>query len=225
MHEFQGGQWSRLLVSPFVHGYESHLFFNMTSLLWMGSELETSMGSAKFASMVATLLGLSQGITLLMCKGLLLLGGGTQYYVHHSVGFSGVLFGMKIVLTAWPNDIVPIGLVMPVRYTTWAELFLAQVMVPRSSFIGHLGGILAGYAYLGLNRLFGGAELPAVRFTPRGTSRRANVARRHAAAEPPPGMWRCRSTCDHDNTLATDVCDMCSAPRPANSPRHVPPLR
>jgi rhomboid domain-containing protein 1 len=192
-------------VSPFVHGYESHLFFNMTSLLWMGSELETSMGSAKFASMVATLLGLSQGITLLMCKGLLLLGDGTQYYVHRSVGFSGVLFGMKIVLTAWPNGIVPFGLVMPVRYTTWAELFLTQVMVPRSSFIVHLG----------LNRLFGGAELPAVRFTPRGTSRRANVARRHgaAAAEPPPGMWRCRSTCDHDNTLGTDVCEVCSAPR------------
>ncbi|GJN38577.1 hypothetical protein PR202_gb27632 [Eleusine coracana subsp. coracana] len=183
----EGGQWTRLLTSPFVHAHEAHLFLNMSGLLWMGSGVEQSMGSAKFASMVAALLGLSQGITLLLCRVLESLGEGGHYNVHHAVGFSGVVFAMKTVLTAGGDDIVPLGFIMPLKYTTWAELLLNQLTVPHSSFLGHLGGILAGYAYIGLNRLFGGADLPTMTFTPPPGRGRANHGRRRASAgrEPP----------------------------------------
>ncbi|TVU07792.1 hypothetical protein EJB05_41161, partial [Eragrostis curvula] len=205
----EGGQWSRLLSSPFVHAHEPHIFFNMTNLLWLGSELEPAMGSARFAAMVATLLGLSQGITLLLCKGLYFLGDGTEYFVHHAVGFSGVLFAMKVVWTAWcPKDTMSLVLVMPAKYTTWAELLLTKTMVPQSSFIGHLGGILAGYVYLRLNRLFGGPEPPTRRFAPRA------MGARHASARktPPPGLWRC-SSCACDNLLSSNICGTCSTAR------------
>ncbi|OQU86733.1 hypothetical protein SORBI_3003G136000 [Sorghum bicolor] len=121
------GDLVRFFLSPFYHLSESHLFYNMTSLLWKGIQLETSMGSVEFASMVAALLGLSQGITLLLSKGLLLLGDYTAYYNQYAVGFSGVLFAMKVVLNAWSEDFVYLhGMVIPAKYAAWAELILIQ---------------------------------------------------------------------------------------------------
>lgn len=154
----QYGDWMRFFLSPFYHLSETHLFYNMTSLLWKGIQLETSMGSAEFASMVAALLVLSQGITLLMSKGLLLLGDGTSYF-SQAAGFSGVLFGMKVVLNAWSDDFVYLhGMVIPSKYAAWAELILIQAFIPDTSFLGHLGGILAGLVYLWLKRSFNGPD-------------------------------------------------------------------
>ncbi|KAG4135953.1 hypothetical protein ERO13_D08G248600v2 [Gossypium hirsutum] len=50
----------RFFLSVFYHVDESHLVYNMMSLLWKGIQLETSMGSTEFASMAVALLGLSQ---------------------------------------------------------------------------------------------------------------------------------------------------------------------
>uniref|UniRef100_A0A0A9E5R5 RanBP2-type domain-containing protein n=1 Tax=Arundo donax TaxID=35708 RepID=A0A0A9E5R5_ARUDO len=204
----------------------------MTSLLWKGIQLETSMGSAEFASMVAALLGLSQGITLLLSKGLLLFGDDTAYYDQSSVGFSGVLFGMKVVLNAWSDDFVYLhGMVIPSKYAAWAELFLIQAFIPGTSFLGHLGGILAGLVYLSLKRLFDGPDPLTllissiakvvtwpVEFAQRllRSGRRitggGRVGRRASTRETPRGTWRC-STCTYDNSLAIDICEMCSTPR------------
>ncbi|CAO2192873.1 unnamed protein product [Urochloa humidicola] len=71
--------FENFFLSPFYHGNEVHLFSNMTSLLWTGVMLERSMGSAEFASMVATLLGLSQGIAVLLSQCLCLLGDNAAY--------------------------------------------------------------------------------------------------------------------------------------------------
>jgi rhomboid domain-containing protein 1 len=35
----------RLLLSALVHGDDRHLYYNMTSLLWKGINLEGSMGT------------------------------------------------------------------------------------------------------------------------------------------------------------------------------------
>ncbi|CAO2167540.1 unnamed protein product [Urochloa humidicola] len=114
---------SKNFLSPFYHSNELHLFGNMTSLLWMGVQLETYMGSAEFASMVAALIGLSQGITGLLSQILSLLGCDIAYYGHQTVGFSGVLFGMKVVLTAWPNRVIWLsGTLIPAKYAVWVEL-------------------------------------------------------------------------------------------------------
>ena len=99
-------------LSPFYHWNEAHLFGNMTSLLWMGVQLERSMGSAEFASMVVALLGLSQGIAVLLSQGLSLLVDSFAYYDHHSIGFSGVLFGMKAVLTDRSNDLMWLSVIL-----------------------------------------------------------------------------------------------------------------
>lgn len=207
----------------------------MTSLLWKGIQLETSMGSVEFASMVAALLGLSQGIALLLSKGLLLLGDYTAYYDQYAVGFSGVLFAMKVVLNAWSEDFVYLhGMVIPAKYAAWAELILIQVFIPGTSFLGHLSGILAGLVYLWLKRALNGPDPLTllvssitkvvtwpVRFArdllwsahPQGRFRgRGRVGRRQSARDTPRGLWRCPA-CTYDNSVSTDICEMCSTAR------------
>ena len=48
------------------------------------------------------------------------------------------------------------GLLVPARFAAWAELILIQMFVPGVSFLGHLGGILAGLLYLRLKASYSG---------------------------------------------------------------------
>ena len=199
------------------------------SLLWKGIQLETSMGSAEFASMVTALLGMSQGITLVLAKSLLLFFDYERpYYSEYAVGFSGVLFAMKVVLNSQSENYTDVHgiLIVPTRYAAWAELILIQLFVPGVSFLGHLGGILAGLLYLRLKGTYSGADpltllfrgissalrwpmrivrnlfrSPTRRISGRGTSRRArSVSNR----------WRCQA-CTYDNSGFSSICEMCGS--------------
>ncbi|CAI7994484.1 Rhomboid-related protein 4 [Geodia barretti] len=68
-----------------------------------------------------------------------------------AVGFSGVLFALKVVTT----HIQPAGMTrvmgfipVPMRIACWVELVLISVLFPHVSFIGHLAGILIGFAFV-----------------------------------------------------------------------------
>ncbi|KAG8387223.1 hypothetical protein BUALT_Bualt03G0230900 [Buddleja alternifolia] len=219
----------RLFLSAFYHIGESHLVYNMLSLLWKGIQLEGTMGSVEYASMVAALLGMSQGITLLLAKALVLFDYERPYYNEYAVGFSGVLFAMKVVLYSQSDDYTYVhGLMVPARYAAWAELILVQMFVPGVSFLGHLGGILAGILFLYLKGSYSGAN-PFVRKIIRGvtnalgwplrfargvvrTSRgrvfgRGTVGRRNVS-----GVWRC-GACTFDNEGWLSACEMCGTER------------
>lgn len=220
------GDLRRFFLSAFYHMGESHLVYNMMSLLWKGIQLETSMGSLEFASMLASLLGLSQGITLLLAKSLLLFDYTSPYYNQFSVGFSGVLFAMKVVLNSQADDFTYVhGMMVPSRHAAWAELILIQLFVPGVSFLGHLGGILAGLVYLRLRDASSGPDpvaslmrnfvrliklpfgfvLGLFRRSRRRISGRGRVGSGY-------GVWRC-NVCTFDNSDMLEVCEMCSAER------------
>lgn len=223
----------RFFLSPFYHMNESHLVYNMLSLLWKGIQLETSMGSIEFASMVATLIAMSQGITILLSKSLLLFFEYEKaYYYEYAVGFSGVLFAMKVVLNSQTSDYTYVhGILVPSRYAAWAELILIQLFVPGVSFLGHLGGILAGCLYLHLERSFSGPNplgsivrgllgvlsWPArlvqrlFRLHPRRYSGRGAVGGSQWGRAMT-GVWRC-SACTFDNSGLLTVCEMCGTGR------------
>lgn len=221
----------RFFLSPFYHMGESHLVYNMLSLLWKGIQLETSMGSIEFASMVATLLTMSQGMTLMLSKSLLLFFDYEKaYYSEYAVGFSGVLFAMKVVLNAQSDDYTFVhGILVPSRHAAWAELILIQLFVPGVSFLGHLGGILAGLLYLHLKRSYSGPnplrsivrgvfgvcswplKLFQGLFRPRRYSGRGAVGRGERRGNVT-GVWRC-STCTFDNSGLLSVCEMCGTGR------------
>ncbi|KAK6155295.1 hypothetical protein DH2020_009543 [Rehmannia glutinosa] len=224
----------RFLLSAFYHIGESHLVYNMLSLLWKGIQLESAMGSVEFASMVAALVGMSQGITLLLAKSLLLFDYERAYYNEYSVGFSGVLFAMKVVLYSQSDNYTYVhGLIVPARFAAWAELILVQMFVPGVSFLGHLGGVLAGLLYVYLKASHPGANpfMKIIRgftnllgwpfrfaqgmFRPsrsrvfgRGTLGRSEAGNIS-------GVWRCRA-CTYDNTGLLSVCEVCGTGRNDN---------
>ncbi|KAF5452164.1 hypothetical protein F2P56_027194 [Juglans regia] len=193
----------RFFLSAFYHVGESHLVYNMMSLLWKGIQLETSMGSAEFASMVTALL-------------VVLNSQSENYsYVH--------------------------GVVVPARYAAWAELILIQMFVPGVSFLGHLGGILAGLLYLRLKSRYSGSDPLTLIFrglagalswpvrivkglfrSPRRRiSGRGNVGR-DRTGRTASDRWRCQ-TCTYDNSGWLSICEMCGANRNDNgfSPHQV----
>ncbi|KAF3439452.1 hypothetical protein FNV43_RR17730 [Rhamnella rubrinervis] len=226
----------RFFLSPFYHVGESHLVYNMMSLLWKGIQLENSMGSVEFASMISALLAMSQGITLLLSKSLLLFFDYDRaFYSEYAVGFSGVLFAMKVVLNSQSDSYTQVhGLIVPARHAAWAELILVQLLVPGVSFLGHLGGILAGILYLRLKGSFSGSDpltivirsftriltwpLRTVRGFFRSRQRRlsgrgtvgGNQTGRFEA-----GVWRC-SECTYDNSAWLTVCEMCGSSQSGN---------
>ncbi|KAG4189529.1 hypothetical protein ERO13_A08G228300v2 [Gossypium hirsutum] len=171
----------RFFLSVFYHVDESHLVYNMMSLLWKGIQLETSMGSTEFASMVVALLGLSQA-----------------------------------------------------RYAAWAELILIQMFVPRVSFLGHLGGILAGILYLKLKGSYSGPnplttiirELTSLlRWPVRFIRNTFRLRRRRILGQGTvgggerrslSGTWRCQA-CTYDNSDWLSNCEMCGTSQSSES--------
>lgn len=192
------------------------------------------MGSTQFASMVVTLLGMSQGVTLLLAKSLHVFFDYRRAYFHeYSVGFSGVLFALKVVLNSQAEDYTSVyGVVVPTKYAAWAELVLVQMFVPRASFLGHLGGILAGILYMKMkSSSYSGSDPVAmvVRGVARAVtwplrflnglvgSRRRRITGRGRVGRGQngiagAGIWRCQS-CTFDNSGWESVCEMCGSGR------------
>lgn len=144
--------WRRLLTSPFLHADDMHLYYNMASLLWKGTQLEQRFGSS-YAVIMAALLLLSQLYAVAIALAAARIGGHHEWMQECGVGFSGVLFGMKVLLTADSDGQENVsGFTVPAKWAAWAELLLIYFLVPRSSFLGHLAGILAGLTLVMLMR-------------------------------------------------------------------------
>lgn len=142
-----GREWGRFFWAPWLHADEMHLFYNMSSLLWKGSQLEPRLGSLGFLRLVAELALTSSALyvtgALLLARHAPLLGRPLMRTC--AVGFSGVLFGLKVVLNHnSPGWTEVLGMRLPTKYVCWAELLYLQLLVPNASFMGHLCGILAG---------------------------------------------------------------------------------
>lgn len=132
----------RVLASSYFHVNDMHLSYNMMSLLWKGRQLEPVLGTPKFAWLVFLLSILSSLLYLLIS--LILPDMGEM--IGCAVGFSDVLFGLKVMLGHWNPDggNYVMGFWVPTQYLAWAELLVIRLFVPESSFLGHICGALAG---------------------------------------------------------------------------------
>ncbi|KAA0702213.1 Rhomboid-related protein 4 [Triplophysa tibetana] len=141
--------WYRLLLSPFHHVDDMHLYFNMASLLWKGINLERKLGGPWFAYLLSVFSVLTGLAYLLLEVGLTHVTKDSSYSLQCAVGFSGVLFGLKVVNNHYhPGSTAYImGLPVSSRYACWVELILIHIMNPGTSFVGHLAGILVGLLY------------------------------------------------------------------------------
>lgn len=233
----------RLMLSAFYHVDETHLMYNMMSLMWKGVQLEDTMGSQRFAKMVAVLLGLSHGLVVASSSLLAKYADAPAYYYSEcSVGFSGVLFALKVVLNYnSPSHSNVYGILVPSRYAAWVELVVIQMFVPGTSFLGHLCGILAGVIYmnapssLSLSRIFGAFSWPVRRlWWFLGRSRGRTFGRGTTAGSRPTTTnrgrsWSCR-LCTYDNNASVDACEMCGSLRQGpdasddSTPPSAPPM-
>uniref|UniRef100_A0A1B6ELJ7 Peptidase S54 rhomboid domain-containing protein n=1 Tax=Cuerna arida TaxID=1464854 RepID=A0A1B6ELJ7_9HEMI len=141
--------YRRFILSTFEHGDDMHLYYNMISFIIKGRTLENRYGSSNFAVLLAFLVVITNGFYIALAK------FGSEFLEDYSmmrscaIGFSGVLFALKVITTAEtaPGTAYIMGLPMPSKYAAWAELLIIHLLVPNASFMGHLAGILAGCLY------------------------------------------------------------------------------
>ncbi|KAG8001806.1 Polypeptide N-acetylgalactosaminyltransferase 17 [Nibea albiflora] len=141
--------WRRLLLSPLHHADDWHLYFNMASFLWKGIRLERRLGGAWFAYLLSVF-SLLIGLVYLLVEAMLTeLTQDQSYSMACAVGFSGVLFALKVLNNHYhPGGVTYVmGLPVSNRYASWAELVLIHITSPGTSFVGHLSGILVGLLY------------------------------------------------------------------------------
>ncbi|XP_067879918.1 rhomboid-related protein 4-like [Heterodontus francisci] len=145
---FYACEWQRLVLAPLHHIDIDHLGFNMASLVWKGSKMERRVGSARFV--FSTLIfGILTGVTYLSIKAALACLLTERFNMDCAVGFSGILFALKVINNGHSADgDIPGPFQIKKRDACWAELVLIHLLSPRSSFVGHLAGILVGLAYV-----------------------------------------------------------------------------
>jgi membrane associated rhomboid family serine protease len=127
--DIAAGQWWRILTSAFTHVSLVHLAFNMLALLLFGSELERTLGRARFLTVyLVSALG---GVVALQ-----LFGEYFQPVVGASAAIYGLLGAFGIVLLKTRQSLR--GLV------TLLVINLVVSFLPGVSLLGHLGGLVAG---------------------------------------------------------------------------------
>ncbi|XP_034557377.1 rhomboid-related protein 4 [Notolabrus celidotus] len=143
------GDWRRLLLSPLHHADDWHLYFNMASFLWKGKKLEQRLGGPWFLYMLSVFSLLTGLVYLGLEAALTELTDDQSYSMTCAVGFSGVLFALKVINNHYHPGGVTYAMGIPVsnRYASWVELVLIHITSPGTSFVGHLAGILVGLLY------------------------------------------------------------------------------
>uniref|UniRef100_A0A1I8HK38 Rhomboid domain-containing protein n=2 Tax=Macrostomum lignano TaxID=282301 RepID=A0A1I8HK38_9PLAT len=141
----------RLLLGSFYHADDWHLYYNMVSFLWKGRTLERMMGSAYFLILIAVFAPLIGCVEVALAFAAEAGMGKSHYLSDCSVGFSGVIFALKVLTTYnLPPGVSYVMGFLPVhsRLAVWAELVIIQLVTPNASLLGHLAGILVGLAYV-----------------------------------------------------------------------------
>lgn len=148
--------YNRLILSGFIHADDTHLYYNMLSLLWKGCNLEQQMKTLKFSIFIVFSLIVSHSLVVFLSYILLeylQFDRSTTGYDSCAVGFSAVLFSMKLVWNHYHCELSNIwGISVQSKYACWLELIIISIVSPNSSFIGHLAGIITGLIYLYLSR-------------------------------------------------------------------------
>jgi rhomboid domain-containing protein 1 len=141
--------FNRLFLSSVIHADDSHLYYNMISLLWKGINIEHNIGTEAFT--ILFIFSLIVSHLLIVIIAILLESFGISHYSGYntcSIGFSAVLFSFKYVLNHSDKEMNNImGIKIQSKYAAWLELILISLMNPSASFIGHLSGIFAGILY------------------------------------------------------------------------------
>ncbi|GAV86125.1 UBA domain-containing protein/Rhomboid domain-containing protein [Cephalotus follicularis] len=142
----------RFYTAVIFHGSLLHVLFNMLALVPLGSELERITGSVRLLYLIV-LLATSNAIFHLLFAFLVAYNPihPYQYFMNEcAIGFSGILFSMIVIETSLSGVEYRsvFGLFnVPSMWYAWILLVLFQLLMPNVSLLGHLCGIISGFAY------------------------------------------------------------------------------
>lgn len=140
-------QYYRCVTAALVHLSWLHIIFNMISL-WSVWVAEAEHGSYWYWRTTTQLLLLSKllylGIVFVMATRMGRTGAADQ----EAAGYSGVIFGwFALIAMEHPESkMAMFGIPMPALLTPVVALVITQLIIRRASFVGHLAGMLVGYA-------------------------------------------------------------------------------
>ena len=144
----EGGQYWRIITSAFSHVSVVHLVFNM-SALWSLGAVEQLLGFQYYLHYTVVLVVLS-GLLVLGTYHVMIQRFKVEYFRRvTAVGYSCVVFGWMTILAAkQPSSKLNLFgvLSLPISFAPFESLIFTSIMVPQASFIGHLSGIVVGYA-------------------------------------------------------------------------------
>ena len=146
------GQFYRIFTSAFTHGSFFHLLVNMCAFIQIGAfGLEMKLGSVNFALLVFLCTILCGTTHVILASGMWYLLGMSGYQNECAVGFSGVIFSLVVLDTAFSNirqrDVFGLFVVNAYMYP-FALIAIVQLLAPNSSFLGHLSGVVVGSLYV-----------------------------------------------------------------------------
>lgn len=139
----------RLVTFPYFHAGFIHILFNMIAWIYLGKEFERMMGTLGAAySILVLFVPLS---AILHCTAAFLLDAlaGTRFRYECAIGISGVLFSILVfnLQMSGTTSVSFFGMInIPSRWYPWILALLLQLISSRLSLLGHLSGIVLGYA-------------------------------------------------------------------------------
>ncbi|RWR85436.1 rhomboid protein Panut_RBL15 [Cinnamomum micranthum f. kanehirae] len=142
----------RIYTSILFHGSLLHVLFNMLALVPLGSELERIMGSLRLLHVIFLLATSNAILHLLIALVVAHNPVHSDAYLMNecAIGFSGIIFSMIVMETSLSGvqSRSVFGLFsVPAKWYAWILLVVFQILMTNVSLLGHLCGILSGFAY------------------------------------------------------------------------------
>ena len=161
-------QYWRAVSASFAHFDVLHLGFNTMALYQLG-ELEMVYGSMTFLYLSAGLVVLTMLIVTALYHLLITRFGRVELISQQAVGYSCVLFAWMVALSVRLRQYCPLFILpsfcidtwfiplpnafaqlwgiqnIPINLGPFVLLIFTKIIMPRSSFTGHLAGIIIGY--------------------------------------------------------------------------------
>lgn len=141
----------QLITYQFMHGSFTHILFNMFALWMFGIEVENMWGSKKFLTFYL-ICGVAAGLSQIFITPLL------TNLVAPTIGASGAIYGVLIAFgLLFPNRYIFLYFFVPIKakYLITIMIILEFFAISPGSNIAHLahlGGALAGFVYLMLDK-------------------------------------------------------------------------
>ena len=143
----------RVVTYCILHANVPHLVLNMIALLQLGFLMETRMGPVFFLKAIGLVNLIATVLYCAICYAVDLTLSQSTCINTITIGFSGILFGLLSIesMRGGISNAAKVslyGIVNVPKWTVpWCLVALMYILIPSSSLLGHISGILAGYIF------------------------------------------------------------------------------